>query len=1076
MEKLKKKKLSNKWLLAFLVIFIFIGNILFLSNNVAFSEIIDNNNVVNTFKDFNFSITQKGSASWNLKSVSELEGSVTGVAADDGIGGCGGSDAQSKDGELIFTYNGTSEASIKFNYTVTINDGSYSISNGNISNGIYESNVLTYNSSISIYIKSAVGAKTTTIKITNIEISESKPISLTLLVPQNGTYYFNDEEIITEKTFSYSGDQSFTLKAVPDDGYELFGWIFNGSFVSNETTYERKCNADTSIYPKFILSGHATFKNENLYFDDLNDAINNAKNSSDKKIILIQDGIITGGSENNIKEYILDDGLMLYIPNDDYYNVYTDKSVVQSTSGTMAPYKTLNIDEYVTIRFKNNSSLYIAATCYGAGNETCGKVAGPYGLVSISKNSNLIFESSTKLYCYGYIIGDGLVSAMAGSTVYEFFQIPGWRGGTASTRLNENSNKVFLFNQYYIQNCESTLRLYVGASLYVYTGATMGGTLHTAGTTFIGTGGMFNISSGYVEKRYDKYHDRLIINIYGEVVISSFSIKVVVDVDTSRYYMPVNNNISINIFDYESINGEVIGSQVTVNQDLCLLPGSEILIDENSTLNISSGYSMILYDRDSWVYENGENHFASISQDFIYVCYSAGLHLENLGNKGRPTSVQRGLDDLVDAKIIVNGTININENAGLYVTGSYDSSTTTLVQGANICSTKDSNSNNGGYINYYGSSYYYPNTSTYQANQKSVSSIFENPISYKDIDIILPILRNNDETYVYVNNENPGQSFFFNADSGTWGIKSTTIEELEIIYKDYKTSDILGTGIYIPGENFIFPTSLNPNDKICRLILNGTIYKPNNIIENIGNLSTLTIYVCFEGWNYISGNNYYYFYDNVSYKDTTGLVRVPSLNNTSTNIYLFNNDSSLSNYSGVYDHISENQVLGKYFIDKGCLYEEKGLYKFTRNNPDNLAEIITDYLYINSDNTLSYSIEKLYIPDEYTNGKLPSGYYNFDSNGYIIRDDTETTNSNGEVYIKDNFTYIDGIKVSYGLFVYDSHYYYSNTNCEIVRDTTFYISKTNNLGISEGLYYFDDQGRMYDQNFKLIEVKQDETK
>ena len=1066
MEKLKKKKLSNKWLLAFLVMFIFIGNMLFLSNNVAFSEIIDNNNVVNSFKGLNFDINQEGSASWNLKSVSELEGSVTGDAADDGIGGCGGSDAKSKEGKLIFTYKGTSEASIKFNYTVTINDGSYSISNGNISNGIYESNVLTYNSSISIYIKSAVGEKTTTIKIKDIEISESKPISLTLLVPQNGTYYFNDEEIITEKTFSYSGDQSFTLKAVPDDGYELFGWIFNGSFVSNETTYERKCNADTSIYPKFILSGHATFKNENLYFDDLNDAINNAKNSSDKKIILIQDGIITGGSENNIKEYILDDGLMLYIPNDDYYNVYTDKSVVQSTSGTMAPYKTLNIDEYVTIRFKNNSSLYIAATCYGAGNETCGKVAGPYGLVSISKNSNLIFESSTKLYCYGYIIGDGLVSAMAGSTVYEFFQIPGWRGGNATSKMNGNRDRVFLFNQYYIQNCESTLRLYAGSSLYVYTGATMNDELYTAGTTFIGSTGMFNISSGYIDKTYDKDNDRLIIDIYGEIIISSFSIEVVVTVNTSEYYMPINSNISINLMDYKNINGDIVGSQVSINQDLCLLPGSEIFIDDNSKLNISSGYSIIAYDRDSWVYESGENHFASISQDFIRVSYSAGL-------RRRPNNNERDLNDLVDAKIVVNGVININENAGLFVTGSSDGSTA-ILQGANICSTKESNSTNGGYINYYGSTFYYPQLDTHQANQKDVGTGIEawlkNPMVYIDIPIILPVLRNNDGSYEYVYNENPGQSFFYDADTKKWEIKNTAVEELEIIYKDFKSSETLGTGTYIPGENFTFPISLTLNDKICRFILNGTIYKPNFTIENIGNMSTLTIYVCFEGWNNIAGKNYYFFYDNVSYKDTTGLVRVPSLNNTSTNIYLFNNDSSLSYYSGVYDHISENQVLGKYFIDKGCLYEEKGLYKFTRNNPDNLAETITDYLYINSDNTLSYSIEKLYIPDEYTNGKLPSGYYNFDSNGYIIRDDTETTDSNGEVYIKDNFTYIDGIKVSRGLFIYGSYYYYSNTNCEIVRDTTFYVSKTNNLGISEGLYYFDKEGRMYDQYFDLIEV------
>ena len=91
---------------------------------------------------------------------------------------------------------------------------------------------------------------------------------------------------------------------------------------------------------------------------------------------------------------------------------------------------------------------------------------------------------------------------------------------------------------------------------------------------------------------------------------------------------------------------------------------------------------------------------------------------------------------------------------------------------------------------------------------------------------------------------------------------------------------------------------------------------------------------------------------------------------------------------------------------------------------------------------------------------LPEYGFAFESDGVIVHD--EDTSKNG---ICDGdgskFYYIDGVKVGEGLIKVGDYYYYARTSSgEIVRNRQYWITKTNELPIQQGIFDFDAEGRM----------------
>ena len=1072
MEKLKKKKLSNKWLLSFLTIFMFIGIITF---NIAYaaSGSLTLTDISQSLKDF--TCEYSGDSNWSTITDNNGNKSIQ-ATLESKEGACNSINTQKS--TITFTFNGKVDGNFTFNLS---KDG-----NGNRSdptNAIKEESgyvaTLTANTQTKISIKATSEDDvegTTTFIISNLNFTEKKDsFTVTLIPPSAEGYYIVNDQTVSSADDSYifnevTADEVFSLNVIINDteNFTFLGWYFNDKYYSSQQNIENLTFiTDTRISVKFSNNSKAFFKNNDELFNDLDMAIASAENSSDKTIVLAKSGSIQGGeSEETIKKYTLSSGLTLLIPSDNNNTMNKESLNIVTNYTGPTNFTCLYIDSFVEIICESNSSIYVSSSV--STNQSAGAVGAPtgaYGQIQFNDNtSKITLNNNSYLYAYGFISGDGTVVSKSGSVIKELFQIGDWRGGSITSLLvagnkyipigsSGNPEKVFIINQYYIQNIECNLINEYGSTLNVTTCATVSGSEYAANTDFVGvsgsnSNGLFRLKqNAKLLKKYNGSNDRLYFELtQGDAEFSSINMDIMtLGIYSEKYVLPINSNITIVIKS---------GSSVDINQDLALLPGAELIIEEGATVRISNNVSIYCYDRDSWVGKG----YTFDNTDIKPVKYSPSK------------KITRDSNSLINSKIDINGTIEIGSGSGIYLTRSTD-------DGSINKKVADIYSSNGtGKVIYNGT----PGNSTTNGNVYTTYQFVQSTEDFPKINVSHLILRNNQDddinTYSYIN-------LGKNADSLT--NKQYTYDNTNKIWKD-QTAEITGNTItfineqnpsqpqyemtYVDGEPFIFPDNSNENTNFS--YSNYTLKKwliPEVGFFNPGERVTLsegkdlTAYAIWGGWANLNGSYYYIDYNSGDFY--TGLHKVLHYNSTDKNLYImkFKDTGEFdSAFSGLFYNNKDNKT---YYIVNGIVQENKGLIKYKENPLDEIYE----YIYIQSDNSLLTSIDNYYI-DTNLNNLLPSGYYSFDSNGYIKRDDLETANYDGQPYIKDYVTYIDGIKVSCGLFVYDSYYYYSNTNCEIVRSTTFYVSKTNNLGINEGLYYFDEEGRMCDQNFDFIEV------
>ena len=127
--------------------------------------------------------------------------------------------------------------------------------------------------------------------------------------------------------------------------------------------------------------------------------------------------------------------------------------------------------------------------------------------------------------------------------------------------------------------------------------------------------------------------------------------------------------------------------------------------------------------------------------------------------------------------------------------------------------------------------------------------------------------------------------------------------------------------------------------------------------------------------------------------------------------------------------------------------------------PGGLTLIDNKYYYINEENG-NYETGKVYVNK--TNGYLITGYYYFADDGHMY--DEEIGYSEGQLHYF-NKGKIDG----YGLMKIGNYYYYISTSDQrIIVSRTYWITAHNNL-LKEGLYQFDDSGKLCDNGYFLID-------
>ena len=711
--------------------------------NVTMTAFAATSGTVTGLADENIGLSFTGNAedAWSANGTS-----ITGAATS--TGGCSGTNYYST---LTIANKKSTTATLSFDYSIEQNSGTIQVDGKEVSSGASFTKELAANESVKVYIKSGSTSAATKITLTNVVLVSDVNATATFVPAENGTYTVDGKLITEEYSNTQSSMTAYQVVATPADGYQFMGWynVSNGKYINTAAKAALNIDSDCTITARFASKTAALFETGGQPFDDLGDAVSYAQANSQSKITLATDGSISG-------TYTIPAGITLLIPFDAAGTLYTDAPAAIRTAPASKPFRTLTMSDGASITV--NGAISLGGRYYAAGGGEQGRPVGDYGYIKMADNSSITVKNSGKLYAWGFISGSGSVLAESGATVYEFYQIADFRGGTASSGMGHG---VVPFSQYFVQNIEVPLTLNAGANEQVYSGVYAMKSTYTTAINFIGDTGMFKVESGSFTKDYDEKTDRLVFTVNGEAALNTLALTLAgVDVNSASYVLPITNNITINI---QSGN-------VTINQDAALLAGVEVNIAEGAGLTVANGKNIYFYDSDEW---NSDN-FVWGPCKFKSVAYAPGK------------AYNRSNNDLVDAKMDVNGSVTAI--GAIYTTEG----------GANICSS----SGTGKYIQQGtpGTA-----TATYQYNASS------NAVT---IPITAAKLHNADGSYADTKGKNSGTTFYYS--NGVWGTakpcdhKNTEIRNAKdaTCTKDGYTGDTyckdcgkkIGTGTAIPAK------------------------------------------------------------------------------------------------------------------------------------------------------------------------------------------------------------------------------------------------------------------------------------
>ena len=693
--------------------------------NVTMTAFAATSGTVTGLADENIGLSFTGDAddAWSANGTS-----IIGAATSTG-GTCSDTSYKST---LTITNKKSTTATLSFDYSIEQNSGKIQEDGTEVSSGASFTKELATNESVKVYIQSGSTSAATKITLTNVVLVSDVNATATFVPAENGSYTVDGKLITEEYSNTQSSMTAYQVVATPADGYQFMGWydVSNEKYISTSAKAALNIENDCTITARFASKTAALFETGGQRFDDLGDAVSYAQANSQSKITLATDGSISG-------TYTIPAGITLLIPFDEAGTLYTDAPAAIRTAPASKPFRTLTMSDGASITV--NGAISLGGRYYAAGGSEQGRPVGDYGYIKMAENSSITVKNGGNLYAWGFISGSGSILAESGATVYEFYQIADFRGGSASSNMG---NKVFPFSQYFVQNIEVPLTLNAGANEQVYSGVYAMSTTYTTAINFIGDTGMFKVESGSFTKDYDEKADRLVFTVNGEAALNTLSLKLAgMSVNSASYVLPITNNVTINI---QSGN-------VTINQDAALLAGVEVNIAEGAGLTVANGKNIYFYDSDEW---NSDN-FVWGPCKFKSVAYAPGK------------AYNRSNNDLVDAKMDVNGSVTAI--GAIYTTKG----------GANICSSNGT----GKYIQQGAPG---TATATYQYNANGNSAV--------TIPITAAKLHNADGTYTETSSASAGD--VINYVNGVWGGEAST--ELTVTFEANGSEEYPAEGTMAP--------------------------------------------------------------------------------------------------------------------------------------------------------------------------------------------------------------------------------------------------------------------------------------
>lgn len=232
-----------------------------------------------------------------------------------------------------------------------------------------------------------------------------------------------------------------------------------------------------------------------------------------------------------------------------------------------------------------------------------GCVSGDYGYgrIHMEPGSSITLGKDAKLCAWGYITGQGTITAQAGAAVYEQLQVGEWKGGTVTYNLINNPKRVFPFTHFFYQNIEAPITYQAGAKAFgsTYIAVSVGSVACDDIRLLADKDALFIMPTddpeASVSKVYDPLTDRVTWTTRGQTALSELSLIMRMggfdfSMPSSHYILPVGT--------YMTIRAE--SGTLTVEHDVSLLPGARVEVAPGAQALIPQGTKLYVYDIDDW--------------------------------------------------------------------------------------------------------------------------------------------------------------------------------------------------------------------------------------------------------------------------------------------------------------------------------------------------------------------------------------------------------------------------------------------------------------------------------------------
>ena len=396
--------------------------------------------------------------------------------------------------------------------------------------------------------------------------------------------------------------------------------------------------------------------------------------NGDQQSVAERAGYIT--NEDKTSCYTVESGATLLVPYDDKdsgnildFNTANSSSAVTKAGGFVKFQATA--DFAVKGKLIVNALVNITTGAYTA------SVAGKnYGQMDVAKDVKVTIASGGRFESIGFTTGEGLVEAEDGSTVYELFNIVGWRGGSISTHMVQSSTP-FPFNQYSLACIECKISIKAGSHYKMYTCMNMNSKNYDSELSFISTANTSFLKlsgTSHIEKWIESSGEnigKIHFAAYGTVTFNNITMTLLGNtVGTSGRQVPIPGNLVISL---EKDSNVEIPSGVSLK----LLPGALLHVKSGSTLKISG--NAYAYGSTPITYTQSQSHWVDGNIPYpraeLKNVYRLAVTDKTLGYSANASSTE-----MTPAQILVGGLVVANsgtlagsisgEEGGIVQTGS----------------------------------------------------------------------------------------------------------------------------------------------------------------------------------------------------------------------------------------------------------------------------------------------------------------------------------------------------------------------------------------------------------------------